>query len=586
MVAFIFLVLCIAGLLVSKTQADEVTETATSTAVPAPSAYTAPKAVPAAKKQKRVLVDQFGHPIHDPQDDYQVGLNTIYRSDLTGDGSQVQIDLELKDDDYKGVRNLTIHRKGELVFELFHYDKPAQKDDYTGDFESLSFVQLRKDGKTQIVLGIHESSDGGYILLIEWNGKEFVRTLQCSDQHEFRDLNGDGDKEVITRERYDNGIPKIYAYDYSQQKYVLVPQDENLTMTPGLVDWVSGTFTWKTPDGQEVKVPEILKTIKSYLPDWVVPQTINCYYGDLSQDGNPVILLIIGIKDSNLKEVMVLDPKGQLLDKACVGYFPEQLQFGTIKKNFPICFGVHFCAGSAMICEWQFYIFKDKKLKLVLSTSVGRYKNEMDLPLAFKDLDHNGINRIVTDDGSFKWNDSENCFFNVNKDGVFGKPATFHVNEDLPEFNADKERVQQLIHPDESKVEALIQKGKEQYRQHDYKKAIKFYDHAYVLSVTNEDMGKTLGYMGYAYYRDGQIKHAVGVLEHAVQLDPKNIMSYYNLTLAYWADGQQQKAVSQIAKVYEMDPKYQKLIPEDPQFKPILKSDVYQNWQTQSSNQK
>lgn len=155
-------------------------------------------------------------------DNYKVGVNTIYRTDLTDDGSKVQIDLELKADSYKGVGNLTIYQDGKKAFELFHYDNPEQeKDGYAGDFENLSFVKLRKDGKTEILLGIHESSDGGAIHLIEWNGKEFAETLLCSDRYEFKDLDGDGNQEVVTFDRYSAGGPSIYAYDYLQKKYVL-----------------------------------------------------------------------------------------------------------------------------------------------------------------------------------------------------------------------------------------------------------------------------------------------------------------------------------------------------------------------------
>jgi len=141
---------------------------------------------------------------------------------LTDDGSKVRIDLDLKDDSDKGIGNLIIYHDDKKVFDLFHYDNSQdEKDGYSGNFQELDFVKLRNDGKTEILLSVHMSSDGGLIHLIEWDGDKFSETLTCSDRYELKDLDGDGEKEIITFDRYSAGGPSIYSYDYSQRKYVL-----------------------------------------------------------------------------------------------------------------------------------------------------------------------------------------------------------------------------------------------------------------------------------------------------------------------------------------------------------------------------
>ncbi len=58
-------------------------------------------------------------------------------------------------------------------------------------------------------------------------------------------------------------------------------------------------------------------------------------------------------------------------------------------------------------------------------------------------------------------------------------------------------------------------------------------------------------------------------------------MGHYNLALAYFANFDEQRAASEIEKVIELDPAFEKTIKNDPQFKEILLSQSYLNWENQ-----
>jgi tetratricopeptide (TPR) repeat protein len=267
---------------------------------------------------------------------------------------------------------------------------------------------------------------------------------------------------------------------------------------------------------------------------------IPVYLADLEGNGKKEIFLMAPDKISGQRMLMIFDEYGKLLDQLPFeSIWPSYLDFGIIRKGEPICFGLHWCALAAGVCSWEFYIFYDGKIKPAL-------------------------NGDDVEEGDF----TPPVFTNIDIDAIKGNPS----GEPTSSF-----RNYQWINP-YAESQKHLKKGKEYYHAKDYGNAIQEY-----LAATSSDYQnyEAWGLMGYAYLRqrgDNYAYEAAQALQRSVRIKPDYLMGHYNLALAYWAWNEPKFAVQEIAKVIQLDPKYEAVINKDPQFSPILKSDVYQTW--------
>jgi tetratricopeptide (TPR) repeat protein len=133
----------------------------------------------------------------------------------------------------------------------------------------------------------------------------------------------------------------------------------------------------------------------------------------------------------------------------------------------------------------------------------------------------------------------------------------------------------------------LIQQAKKSYRHKHYSDAIGLYQQALQIEPANAEV---YGLMGYSYYRNGQLDQAVSALTNSIQIDPKLIMSHYNLALVDWAltkKGKSKEAAvfNEIGTVIRLDPKYEKYMRDDPQFREMFKSKIYKAWREKFRSQ-
>jgi tetratricopeptide (TPR) repeat protein len=80
----------------------------------------------------------------------------------------------------------------------------------------------------------------------------------------------------------------------------------------------------------------------------------------------------------------------------------------------------------------------------------------------------------------------------------------------------------------------------------------------------------------------GDSQDAVNCLKRSVRIKPDYVMGHYNLALAYFLNLENDKAVSQIAEVIKLDPSKKNTIQKDGQFKFILRSQEFLEWEKMS----
>jgi hypothetical protein len=118
----------------------------------------------------------------------------------------------------------------------------------------------------------------------------------------------------------------------------------------------------------------------------------------------------------------------------------------------------------------------------------------------------------------------------------------------------------------------FIKKGKENYFQKNYSAAVTEYQNAINADPRNDF---AYGLMGYSYYRNKQDDNALLALKKSLDINPYNLMSYYNLALVYWQMGDTDQAIEAIKQIYIYDSGYRKRIYDDPQFKQIVADPKY-----------
>jgi tetratricopeptide (TPR) repeat protein len=137
------------------------------------------------------------------------------------------------------------------------------------------------------------------------------------------------------------------------------------------------------------------------------------------------------------------------------------------------------------------------------------------------------------------------------------------VERDLIKVRADNVRAAQELQTRIRKAGDLIREGQLDVQARNYDVAIGKLDKAIEIDPKNPN---ALNMKGYAQLRKGDTKTAVQTLEAAVALDPQYPWGHYNLALAYWAEGDQEKALSEVRKTIEADPAFRTRFKTDGQF--------------------
>jgi hypothetical protein len=135
------------------------------------------------------------------------------------------------------------------------------------------------------------------------------------------------------------------------------------------------------------------------------------YWVDLLGDGDHQILAIARSDSTSL--VLVLDPNGNLLDSKVFSGFVDDFTFGEIKKGGQVCFGYDIsCDASLGVCQWVFDVWDGMKIKTVLEYQGWYGKTTPFTMPVFQDL--KGQTGIVTDNGTFQWDDAKQSFKKVS----------------------------------------------------------------------------------------------------------------------------------------------------------------------------
>lgn len=169
---------------------------------------------------------------------------------------------------------------------------------------------------------------------------------------------------------------------------------------------LTGNVLLYDPSGGQAFFDHFADLVSKNLPFGFKIAALLPYLMDLDSNGQDEIVLIARPMDTSTpSQILVLDNKGGFLDGKESDGLADDFVFGTVKKGAPVCFGHDSgCALSGGTCSWEFDQFVGGKIKTVLQYQgwYGR-SGPFTLPV-FKDQG-DGTNEIVTDNGTFKWND-------------------------------------------------------------------------------------------------------------------------------------------------------------------------------------
>jgi hypothetical protein len=172
---------------------------------------------------------------------------------------------------------------------------------------------------------------------------------------------------------------------------------------------LTGNIVLLDPFGKQVYFDHFVDLISKDLPFGFKVKAIVPYLIDLAGDGKNEIVLIARSDDGS--QLLVLDDKGAFLDIKQIDGLADDFVFGSVKKGDPVCFGFDSsCALSGGVCNWEFDQWDGQKIKTVLQYD-GWYgkSGPFTLPV-FKDVNNDGSNEIVTDNGTFKWDEKSGTF--------------------------------------------------------------------------------------------------------------------------------------------------------------------------------
>jgi hypothetical protein len=219
--------------------------------------------------------------------------------------------------------------------------------------------------------------------------------------------------------KYPNGHPES-AGDYSADKKEGVwkyyrPDDTECREIEFKDGVMTGNAVLWAADGNQKYFNHLTDVIQKVVPSDFKVKTFLPYWVDLLGDGNHQVLVIARSDTSSL--VLVLDQDGNLLDSKIFTGFADDFVFGEIKKGGPICFGYDVgCDAQLGVCQWEFDLWDGSKIKSVLQYQ-GWYGNNNPFVMpVFQAIQ--GQTGIVTDNGSFQWDEASQTFKKVSNDSV------------------------------------------------------------------------------------------------------------------------------------------------------------------------
>ena len=200
------------------------------------------------------------------------------------------------------------------------------------------------------------------------------------------------------------GVWKYYRPDGSESREIEFKDD---TMTGNAVLWAV--------DGSQKYFDHLTDVIQKVVPSDFKVKTLLSYWVDLLGDGNHQILTIVRSDSSSM--VLVLDLDGNLLDSKIFTGLTDDFIFGEIKKGGAVCFGYDISCDSRLgVCQWEFDLWDGAKIKTVLQYQ-GWYGNNNPFVMpVFQEIQ--GQTGIVTDNGTFQWNETSQTFKKVSNELV------------------------------------------------------------------------------------------------------------------------------------------------------------------------
>lgn len=116
---------------------------------------------------------------------------------------------------YLCLENLKVFKGNTEIFNFL-----VDKSDLDQAVIECRLAQLHKNGLDQLILETDYMSDGNKLYIFDWDGKNVVNVFgdELVQLMDVKDLNDDGEKELIVYARYE-GI-HIYEFDKSIFRYV------------------------------------------------------------------------------------------------------------------------------------------------------------------------------------------------------------------------------------------------------------------------------------------------------------------------------------------------------------------------------
>lgn len=196
------------------------------------------------------------------------------------------------------------------------------------------------------------------------------------------------------------GVWKYYRPDGSESREIEFKDD---ALTGNAVLWAV--------DGNQKYFDHLTDMIQKVVPFDFKVKTLLPYWVDLLGDGNHQILTIA--RSDNSSMVLVLDLDANLLDSKIFSGLTDDFIFGEIKKGGSVCFGYDTaCDVKLGVCQWEFDLWDGSKIKTVLQYQ-GWYGNNNPFVMpVFQEIQ--GQAGIVTDNGTFQWDETSQTFKKVS----------------------------------------------------------------------------------------------------------------------------------------------------------------------------
>ena len=191
---------------------------------------------------------------------------------------------------------------------------------------------------------------------------------------------------------------------------------------------MTGTVVLWAPDGSQKYFDHLPELIQMAVPSDFKVKILLPYWVDLLGDGDHQLLVIARSDSSSI--VLIFDQDSHLLDSKIFTGLADDFIFGEIKKGGTVCFGYDIaCDAQLGVCQWEFDIWDGSKIKTVLQYQ-GWYGNNNPFVMpVFHDVQ--GQTGIVTDNGTFQWDEMSLTFKKVSSEAV--TPVTMTPEAAMPE---------------------------------------------------------------------------------------------------------------------------------------------------------